>query len=215
MLLEGTKRRNLCYFYIKRNCNRLMKKSSIKSEPTEEAVYKQDKEEVLRMATVVRSEPPAFISLKTNKQVPFEDYRLELEDWTLSIDVEKKKQAVIAARSLPEFLDGVKLRNKVMKDVTLAELNKDTGMNKLLEWLDNRFKKDENTEGFKYFKEWMLLERDPSKHKTIEEFIDRYDEVVSEAESKEVNNFEVIKAYRLLEACNLSSVEKRACIFWN
>ena len=56
----------------------------------------------------------------------------------MSTDVEKKKQAVIAARSLPEFLDGVKLRNKVMKDVTLAELNKDTGMNKLLEWLDNK-----------------------------------------------------------------------------
>ena len=96
-----------------------------------------------------------------------------------------------------------------MKDVTLAELNKDTGLNKLLEWLDNRFKKDENTEGFKYFKEWMSLERDPSKHKTIEEFIDHHDEVVSEAESKGVNNFEVIKAYRILEACNLSNVEKQ------
>ena len=59
-----------------------------------------------------------------------------------------------------------------MKDVTLAELSKDTGTNKLLKWLDNRFKKDENTEGFKYVKEWMSLERDPSKHKAIEEFID-------------------------------------------
>ena len=76
-----------------------------------------------------------------------EDYRLELEAWT---DVVEKKQAVIAARSLAEFFYGVKLRN-----VTLAELNKDTGMNKLLEWLDNRFKKDENTKGFKYFKNWM------------------------------------------------------------
>ena len=128
-----------------------MKKRSIKSELTEEAAHKQDKQDILRMVTVVQSEPPAFISPKTNKQVPFEDYRSELEAWTLSADVEKK-QAAIAAR-LPEFLDGVKLRNKVMKDVTLAELNKDTGMNKLLEWLDNRFKKDENTEGFKYFEE--------------------------------------------------------------
>ena len=136
MLLEGTKRRNLRGVAI----NRLMKKSSIKSEPTEEAVHKQDKENVLRMATVVRSEPPAFISPKT-----------------------------------------------------LAEFSKDTGMNKLLEWFDNRSKKDENTEGFKYFKEWMSLERDPSKHKTIEEFIDHYNKVVSEAESKGVNNFEVIK----------------------
>ena len=33
--------------------------------------------------------------------------------------------------------------------------------------------------------------------------------MVSEAESKGVNNFEVIKAYRLLEACNLSNVEKQ------
>ena len=118
-------------------------------------------------------------------------------------------QAVIAARSLPELLDGVKLRTKVIKDVTLAELNKDTGMNKLLEWLDNRFKKDKNTEDFEYFKEQMSLERDPSKHKNIEEFIDHYNEVVSEAESKGVNNFEAIKANRLLEACNLSSVEKQ------
>ena len=133
----------------------------------------------------------------------------------MSTDVGKKKQAVTAARSLPEYLDGVNVCNTVMKDVTLAELNKDTGMNKLLEWLDNRFKKDESTEGFKYFTEWMPLERDPSKHKTIEEFIDHYDEVVSEAESKGVNNFEVIKAYRLLEACNLSKCGEKACIFWN
>ena len=100
-----------------------MKTSSIKSEPTEEAVHQQDKEDILRTAIVVRSEPPVFISPKTNKQVPFEDYRLELEAWTLSTDAEKKKQAVIAVRSLSEFLNGVKLRNKVMKDVTLAKLN--------------------------------------------------------------------------------------------
>ena len=114
----------------------------------------------------------------------------------MSTDVDKKKQqAVIAERSLPELLDGVKLRNKVMTDVTLAKLNKDTGTNKLLEWLANRVKKDENTEGFKYFKEWMSLEHDPSKHKTIEEFIGHYDKVVSEAEGQGVNNFEFIKAY--------------------
>ena len=33
--------------------------------------------------------------------------------------------------------------------------------------------------------------------------------MVSEAESKGVNIFEVIKAYRLLEACSLSSVENQ------
>ena len=106
-----------------------MKKSSIRSEPTEEAVQKQDKEDVLRMATVMRSEPPTFISPKTCKQVPYGGYKLELEAWTLSTDVEKRKQAVVAARSLPELLHSVKLRSKFMKDVTLAELNKDTGMN--------------------------------------------------------------------------------------
>ena len=79
----------------------------------------------------MRSEPPAFISLKTTKQVPYKDYKLELEAWTLQTDVEKKKQAVIAARSFPELLDRVELRNKVMKDVTLSELNKDTDKNKL------------------------------------------------------------------------------------
>ena len=40
--------------------NHLIKKSSIKtsSEPAKEAVHKQDKDYVLRMATVVHSEPP-------------------------------------------------------------------------------------------------------------------------------------------------------------
>ena len=69
----------------------------------------------------------------------------------MSADVEKKQAVIAAIRSLPQFLDGVKLRNKVMKDVTLPELNKDAGMNKLLEWCDNRFKKDQHTEGFEYF----------------------------------------------------------------
>ena len=39
--------------------------------------------------------------------------------------------------------------------------------------------------------------------------IDHYDKVVSEAESEGVNNFEVTKTYRLLEACDLSIVEKQ------
>ena len=55
----------------------------------------------------------------------------------------------------------------------------------------------------------MSFECDPSKQKTVEEFIEHYDEVVSETENKGVNNFEVIKAHRLLEACNLSDVEKQ------
>ena len=41
---------------------------------------------------------------------------------------------------MPELLDGVKLRIKAVKDVTLTELNKDSGLNKLSEWLDSRFK---------------------------------------------------------------------------
>ena len=69
-------------------------------------------------------------SPKTERVEDHEDYRLKLaresETWTLSSDVEKKKEAVNAARSLPQFLGGVKLRNKLMKDVTLAELNKKT-----------------------------------------------------------------------------------------
>ena len=162
-----------------------------------------------KMSVIIRSEPPAFISTKTNKAIPYEEYRLELEAWTISSDVDKKKLAVIAARSLPEQVDGVRLRSRVMKEITLAELNTDHGMEKLFEWLDKKFLKDENAEGFKYFKEWMNLERDELKHKTMEEFIECYDFAVCNAESKGVNNFDVIKSFRLLEACKLSSVEKQ------
>ena len=84
MLLEGTKKSYVIHTLRGIAIISWMKKSSGKSELTEEAVHKQDKEDILRMATVVPSEPLAFISPKTNKQVPFEDYRLELEAWTLS-----------------------------------------------------------------------------------------------------------------------------------
>ena len=56
---------------IQEEINRLIKKSSIKIEPTGEVVQKQYKEKIYRMTTVVLSEPPAFISLKTNKQVHY------------------------------------------------------------------------------------------------------------------------------------------------
>ena len=46
---------------------------------------------------------------------------------------------------------------------------------------------------------------------SIEEFIYHYNEVVSEAESKGVNDFEVIKASRL-EGCSLSHVEKQLAL---
>ena len=60
---------------------------------------------------------------------------MELEAWTISSEVEKKKLAVIAARSLPEQVDGIRLRSRVLREITLTELNKDTGMEKLFEWL--------------------------------------------------------------------------------
>ena len=54
---------------------------------------------------------------------------------------------------------------------------------------------------------------------TVEKFIEHcgehYDEVVSKAYSKGVNNFEVTKACRLLETCNLSGVEKQPVFFAN
>ena len=93
---------------------------SVKLEPTKEVVEVEHHSGVVpegqKMSTVVvRSEPPAFVSSTTNKAVPYDEYRLELEAWNLSTELDKKKVAVAAARSLLEHVDGIRLGSRVLK----------------------------------------------------------------------------------------------------
>ena len=82
--------------------------------------------------------PPEFNS----KLKPYDRYVEELRAWCIVSDLEKKKQGVAIALSLPEN-DPSNIRDKVFNELTLASLNNDAGVRTLITYLDKLFLRDE------------------------------------------------------------------------
>ena len=85
--------------------------------------------------------PPVFDSnLK-----PYEQYIEELKAWCLVTDLPKQKQGVAITLELPES-DASGIRGKVFNEITLTSLGAENGVDKLIEYMDKLFKKDELSE---------------------------------------------------------------------
>ena len=90
--------------------------------------------------------PPVFDSdLK-----PYEQYFEELKGWCLVIDSPKQKQGVAIVLSLPES-DASGIRNTVFNEITLTNLSAENVVDKLIEYVDKFFKKDELSEVYERF----------------------------------------------------------------
>ena len=70
--------------------------------------------------------PPVFTELK-----PYSRWVDEVRAWEALTDLDKKKRGIAIALSLPE--EGkASIRDKVFNQLTVAELNDDEGVNKLV-----------------------------------------------------------------------------------
>ena len=154
------------------------------------------------MATTLSLQPPSFVSdTKT-----YEEYKRELEGWALVTSVEKKKQAIVVALSIPDSADG-NIKQKIFAEKTKEELNVDDGMKILTDFLDKIYLKDPFVEAYEKYMKWSGLRRKSSQK--VEEFILEYNSVCKEAVSKGIGDFEVIKAFKLLDASRLECVERQ------
>ena len=152
--------------------------------------------------TSIKLEPPTFVSAKKS----YESYRRQLTTWMVASCVEKKRQALVVALSLPEE-DESNIKEKVFSELDTDALNHDEGMKRLLDFFDKRFLKDLFVEAYQKYQKWNGLTRKVDQK--VEDFISDYECVCKEAENKGVKDFEVIKAFKLLDASSLEPFERQ------
>ena len=97
----------------------------------------------------------------------YERYRLELEAWREITDLDKKKQGIAIALTLPED-DESGIREKVFDELSIADLKAEDGLDKLLTFMDKKLKKDDLADSWEKFSSFEEYQR---KEQSITEYI--------------------------------------------
>ena len=135
------------------------------------------------------------------KEKTFEQYRIELDLWLLITNVEKKKQAIEVILSLPESSqDEYKIKELCLSKLTKEELASDSGITKLLEFMDSHFKKDDIGMLWDKYVKFDELQR---KHESISEYISEFDIKYNELSKLKVELPQEILAFMLLRKANI------------
>ena len=145
--------------------------------------------------------PPSYNpTLKT-----YELYKQELLAWREVTELEKKKQGVVIALSLPEN-DESKIREKVFDQIKLDDLKKDDGLDTLVQFLDKHLAKDDLVDSLEKFEDFEDFKR--SEGQSINEYISVFDTKYRKIEKKNMRLPSEILAFKLLRRANLSKEEK-------
>ena len=88
----------------------------------------------------------------------YERYRIELEAWREITDLEKEKQGIAIALTLPEE-DETGIREKVFDELTIADLKKENGLDLLLQFMDKKLKKDDLADSWEKFNDFEEYKR--------------------------------------------------------
>ena len=73
----------------------------------------------------------------------YETYLHEVNMWKIIGKVDKKEQAMMLVYELNKG-DSSGIRDKVMNELSIEDLNKDDGVDKYIKYIDKHFKKDDS-----------------------------------------------------------------------
>lgn len=149
----------------------------------------------------VRINPPDFSSTKKS----YEHYKQEVNAWCTITDLPKKKQAAAIALTLPsDDVSGV--REKVFTELDMETLNDDNGVKTLMEYFDKLFLKDELTDTYEKYTIFDRYRRESGQK--IEDYILEFERRYNQAAKKEMVLPEIVKAFKLLDASNITQQER-------
>ena len=151
------------------------------------------------MAT--RINPPTF----NIKVKGYELYKQELTAWGKITDLDKKKRGIAIALTLPED-DDTKIREKVFDQLKLEDLEKDTGLDTLITFLDSHLGKDDLADSLEKFEDFEDFER--AEGQSINEFIAMFDSKYRKVEKKKITLLPEILAFKLLRKAKITKEEK-------
>ena len=146
-------------------------------------------------------EPPAFIS----KTKSYSAYKADLKRWSRITSIDVKLQAEVVVYNLEGHPSRIKekIDVKIGKDL---ENNKD-GMAVLIEYLDSVYKEDEMSDAWNKYKNFQKVARSPKQD--ISNFISDFEKEYLLAKEAGCEYSDIILAFRLLEASNLSESDEK------
>ena len=143
--------------------------------------------------------PPDFSSKS------YEQYRLELSAWEKITNLDKKKQAIAIALSLPEN-DKTAIRQRVFEELSLDELGGDDGLAKLMTFLDVKLGKDDLADSLEKFEDFDDFTRKDDQ--LVSDFITQFDQKYNRIVKKGMKLPPEILAFQLLKRAKITGEEK-------
>ena len=146
-------------------------------------------------------EPPAFINENKN----FEAYKKDLEMWSRLTSLDKKLQAEMVVYKLEGHPSRIQEKIKTQLGDTLVD-NVD-GVKELLKFLEGMYKKDSMADTWE---KYINFERYKYDNKMpLREFIAEWENYYHKLEREGCEYSDMIRAFKLLDASNLSNVEQK------
>ena len=152
------------------------------------------------MAIVNFKKLPAF-----HEDEAYSRYIEELRAWTYITEVEKKKQGLSVALSLPEN-DKSQIRDKVFNEINLEDLKTDNGIETLVAFFDSVFKKDELAENYEHYVNFYRYRKDSSD--SMENYILKFEKFCDKTKKFKMELPESVLAFKFLENSVLKHKER-------
>ena len=135
--------------------------------------------------------PPAL-----HDGIEYVAWKKEIEIWKICCKYEKKEMAPIVTLSLKGSA------REAAREMSIADLNADDGMEKLITKLDGLYLKDEKQRKYICIKSFTSFTRQSSQ--SLDSYINEFERHYNKIKSLGVNLGDDFVAYRLLESANLS-----------
>lgn len=116
----------------------------------------------------MRIDPPTFNTLEKS----YERYKQELLAWREVTNLDKTKQGIAIALTLPDN-DSKNIREKVFDEISVDNLKKDDGLDTLIKIFDGIYKKEDLSDCFERYEQFEALYRSPDQ--SMEDFLSEYD----------------------------------------
>lgn len=145
--------------------------------------------------------PPVFTTQK-----PYSRWIDEIKAWQALTDLDIKKRGIAIALSLPEEGQN-SVRDKVFSELSVDVLNADDGVDKLIQFMDTIFKKDELSEAYEAYTEFDRFRR--SKVSSMEDYVTEFEKLYNKTKKFRMELPQPVLAFKLLECSELEMKDRQ------
>ena len=128
----------------------------------------------------------------------YETYIHEVDMWKIIGRVDKKEQAMMLVYELKKD-DSSGIRDKVMNEISISDLNSDEGMEKYIAYMDRHFKKDDSVATYEAYLNFEKCKKKDDEE--VKSYILRFDKQSNIARKKKVVYLNLVLALKLLDNC--------------